>query len=567
MPKIIPTIILLFLGFIPATSHAQESSIPWPPDPAEIFEERVEVVDTEFITYLVEPFADNQRRVVHVYDEQTEVWRDFYYPNAVKQFVSDEDAIIRRQDGKYLFREGLYGQNYPWPWWLLNPNNGKFTLAATICNGEPLMLPGDGEWVISPAKVNASMYYLCFTETGELTKPLPDIEGWGWGVYETRMSPKRDWVLLYPGDCASEIYGYEISTGKLITVGTYESSDDCWLVSWVDDYHFVLRKEGTPEWSSRSVLVGDIRQADSLLSIGGYRWRPDYYDNPPRYEYMDGLAENTGPYYCELEIISLETFQYSSYDLGEICWPNILLPNGNRLFLEEGTNDAADVLFSLDLESNQRIDLFEGQIGYVDKNNLSPDGHYLVMALLDTTKSVQSDFEQFAIFDLIERKIVYVLDENTDLLYGWPYDLTEILYDVHWFRNDAFLLRLDNYNHTSSAIFFIWLDEMQTIAVNNLRNTVYFDEALSPDFDRALVWRHEQGDDCDVTALSVFDIHTQKFFAVTGFFDQDIYQGQTVWTTDEIATLTLRPGRDLRESFNSFNFSPALVRYTIRIPG
>ncbi|MBC7871410.1 MAG: hypothetical protein H7Y09_11280, partial [Chitinophagaceae bacterium] len=168
---------LSFLVFILnfTSIRAQDETIPWSPDPIEIFAPGVEVVSIEVLETSqqaeqteLEIVVDTQNRVVHTYDATTEERRSYAYPANVELASRFSPEV---KDHRTIIFHTNYGA--PKDDWLLNTDTGEFSRPELICSQYPAA-SGQGRWVIYDEPDSNAPGYLCHTETGERTPPLPN---------------------------------------------------------------------------------------------------------------------------------------------------------------------------------------------------------------------------------------------------------------------------------------------------------------------------------------------------------------------------------------------------------
>jgi hypothetical protein len=387
MRRITRWLCFLLLLF-PTLARAQDATAtpaPWPPDPQQLFAPGVEVLKTEILApkkrYLTLPKYDNEKRILRVYDQQSDRWNEYAYPPEIDEngFTGD----IETYDANTLLLS-TYPKQYERNstlssfQWLLDVRTGQFTRAQLACS----MLkapPGKGTWIVD-TRENSS--FICNTETGEEVRPSPSLRG-----YKTaEASPDRRRVVLFT--LGRDVYSYDFSTGKLFLLGHVSGEDRS--VFWIDNHRFFIRstnalQDMTYPWIN--YYLADATQENSLEGIT-YTFKPAEItsrENPRRYEWVA-----YGDDECFLKELNWETGVIRALKL-DVCDIGQVINDGSndRLYyqlLGRIGDDGIWYPYTAELVrfnpfTGYRQELLKGEIEWVE--NISPAGKYAVVLLDD----------------------------------------------------------------------------------------------------------------------------------------------------------------------------------------
>jgi len=368
--------LVLVLGFMPV--HAQETEpIPWPPDPAQIFAPGVEIINVEVIT--PEPHRtasapqypwDNELRTITTSALPEAI--PYAYPDEVREISGGIDRVSLTQ---WLVNVLENVENSPdsFHWvWMFNPITGEFVRYEALCGQEEIYSNNilEDRWLfyIDP---DTERLHLCEIATGLLSDPLPE------GMYpinylrnlEPILSPDSNWVVAIVGGepgLRGETYAfsYEVATEELRLLGDFYSYDTINFGEWFDT-QFTIHTSDMPEYSTRTIYIADVSQSNSLdFAVSRFRYWPEYFDDPPRYEFISGI-EGAGslPINCSWIIYDISTRTYIRRPLGMLCQPDLGRLQGTAYYREVlDINSATATLVRYNALTREREDLKEGEI-------------------------------------------------------------------------------------------------------------------------------------------------------------------------------------------------------------
>jgi hypothetical protein len=388
MRRITRWLCLLFL-LLPTLARAQDATTtpaPWPPDPRQLFAPGVEILKTEILPpekrYLTLPKYDNKKRVVHVYNEQSDTWNEYPYPpdideNGFTGNIQSYDAstlLLSTYPGQYERNSTL--SNFQW---LLDVRTGQFTRAQLTCG--VLKAPrGKGIWIVDTREDSSS---ICNTETGEEVKPSRSLRG-----YKTaEASPDKSRVVLFT--FGGDVYSYEFSSQKVLKLGKASGEDRS--VNWIDNHRFFIRstnalQDMTYPWVN--FYLADAAQENSL-EFATQTFKPAEItsrENPRRYEWVDYRDDE-----CFLKELNWETGVIREFKLDGVCDIGQVINDGSndRLYyqlLGRIGDDGIWYPYTAELVrfnpfTGYRQELLKGEIEWVE--NISPDGKFAVVLLDD----------------------------------------------------------------------------------------------------------------------------------------------------------------------------------------
>jgi hypothetical protein len=286
-------VVLLMVWLSAAPSRAEEGAPPVL-DPADVFTDAVEVVETLPILNV-----DPRTRKLWYFDPSEETWREYDYPIE----VADVEVLhtARRSDGTFVIGDAVLNSNEEGYWtpspehvWIFNPSEEEVTSPKVAC-GRIQDLQGEGRWVVYQ-RAEDNLYYLCFTETGDIREPLPEVVqtklcNLADDIYWRLPSPSPDGNWLVFTECnTQDLYAVELATGQTNYLGMLEQTPITFIDQWIDATAFTLRANTRSPESRYSVYIADLAEPESLELIATqYANSPRYYDNSPRYIW-DGNA-------------------------------------------------------------------------------------------------------------------------------------------------------------------------------------------------------------------------------------------------------------------------------------
>ena len=383
-------IFLLLLLLLPVPIQAQENAL-WPPDPMEIFAPGVEVVSVEIKEpHLYNlPTIDNEKRVVRVFVELADEWREYPFPDEIKQF---DPRISSYSENTLLLSTTLGGEysSIPLPegQWLLNTDTGDYSRPELAC-GQLRAKPGLGRWVIN-AEDQGKTFFLCNTESEEQVGPIP-LEQNDY-LQAANISPDGKHAIIFAH--LGNVYSYTFDTNGLIVLGS-TCGWEIQQADWIDDTRVFITSTNRADMSFpwRCYYLADATQPDSLEGVSTV-FKPfniTSFDNPRRYQWVSYKDQK-----CYLTELNWETGQITDYDLDDLCSEGRIIPDDSedRLYFEfTWPTDAfsgmgypikqptSSALVRYNPFTGNRINLLNGEIEWIEA--ISPDGLYAVVTIDD----------------------------------------------------------------------------------------------------------------------------------------------------------------------------------------
>ncbi len=425
---------ILLLAVMPLThTRAQDGGDNLPPvlNPADFFTDAVEIIETLPVVNV-----DNETRTLYYFDPTAMQWTAYPYPAE----LAEVEDVVNRSDGTYFVgKERFYIYTTPEDGFIFDPARGRFSRPSGAC-GTVQDAPGDGQWTLFQ-QVDDAAWYLCFTETGKLEGPLPaDLELCD-SYQRIPASVDRDWIVF--ADCKIEplpysIYAYQRSTGTLNFLGTGASewNETVKIERWADATRPIIVNSDMRNPTLVSYFMADVTQPHSLTPMfDGLRYSHtwgwvNYYDDPPRYEWLPGEFEpimfNQELRTCALHAYDLTTAQETVYPASPgICGSGTPITGPEdrliRSLRVEGDQQLTGVLMRFNPYTGEATELFSGEIEYID--SVTPDSQYAILTM-DSSGSVtpasaitddpywfgdQLEAPRQVIFDLTTNQIVYEL--------------------------------------------------------------------------------------------------------------------------------------------------------------
>jgi hypothetical protein len=561
-----------------ASAWAQTAvpTITWPPEPSQIFAQTIEVVSSETVERPIDtrPIADNERRILRVYNQETKTWKEYPYPEAL-EIITNTDT---RSDGIIVLNEPYVEPTEEMPEiWLFNPATGEFSLAEKVCGWKAKASPRKGQWVFYTDPTTGNRH-ACFTETGQRTTGLPDKLGWiNEPIFGSSPKPSPDgkWLALmgFITDADGtieryEFYGYEVARDKLNYLGsipydmfaTYPPG----FGPWVSKIYGLIGYGPPQESLSKDFYAFDVSRPNSLQLIAR-GWIYDFYDNPPRYEYTTTkafLEWKTGAEHPEdtpCTFLLYDATGVHQYELSYDCSFNRVLRVSGSTYIYVHTYEGITnrgILSTIDAHTGEKEEVTNGLIVYLE--SVSPDGRYVVLVMDGDEQIRQHYFSDLftwenypngyiAIFDLLTREFVYESHRFAPPSSQFPSNF----YVAEWCGNDCLLLSTGYGN----SISLLTLEEggvterrVNGIGRDQYRSTLYPENYLSPNKQQLILNRN---------TLVDFDAKT-----ITPLLAQDALQQYGIdmrWLDDETIVVEVT----LKNPEPDENIT--LVRYTIRL--
>jgi hypothetical protein len=427
-------------GFLIFNLAQAQADAPWPPDPAEIFDETVEIVSVAHgqtgRSETRNPVADNEHRVVRFYNEDRNRWEVISYPDEIEQVLGspqlwDNQILLAVPTGEDS------EQPLNWILWRLDVETAEFDIFVPCPNTVVHdTFPNNPQWLFV-TDVETNQVYLCDYQRGELHGPLPD-ETSRWS--DLLVTPDRRYLLLQGSDTELvdrggpyHFYGYEIATGRLNFLGamgslTFSSRFDDWL----NNEQILYYQSTSPRHAEYFVM--DITRPNSIESVieGSFF---DYREHPPRIEVLTthaALTRQADLYEhipCSLSAFDMITLKTYHYSLGYNCG-GVYSPDGYRYYYVAFPSDprVASSLKMLDLRSPGTTEIFENEIEALE--SVSPDGRYVALITDDNgviDRNTMEDVQFFSWSQTNNPMVSFVDTTKGQIVYEVPFG--------QWFRN------------------------------------------------------------------------------------------------------------------------------------
>ncbi len=573
------TLILSFLILVcvPLASYAQ-NTIPWPPDPKTLFADGVELVNIATPPDLPAnepPVADDDARVVRVYDNASNSWYEYPYPDGVNTL---SNGINVRSDGSIVLN--LYSYSSQADIWILDPQTGNFSLAEIVCQSRVKDLPGQGFWLYV---YSDSQTRLCFTETGVESDPLPDDILWLNGAdFGVAPSPTPDGTMVALAGFNMEgapdgypvVYSYEVASGTLTYLGTVDDyTGDVGgnqFMKWVSDTQGIFYIGPSQESLRKQYYGFDVTQPDSLHSI--YTgWLYDYHPDPARYEAVTTTAflqDKTGaevPNHIPCQFMIYDAHDVHNFTLGYDCSRATVLQAGEGYFYVRIDSNPSTVstLVYLDPNTGEQTELVSGEIETLE--GASPDGRYVLLGMDKNNHIDAVDYffdppwydwamlqdAYLAIFDTVMGKFVYQTESYNGSEASWldNHSLMLLTYPITYAPNATG----ENQTIPESLYLIDLVEDVPRIAkVDGIATASA--QLLAPDRQHLVATRE------DASNLVVVDFTTQTFVPLLKLPEHDVYALVFNWTDNGLLEIKVNPkiGWQIDTSRS--------VIYTVRVP-
>jgi hypothetical protein len=489
----------LLLTLTPSLSRAQAEPPPVL-DPGDIFTDAVEVVETlpiEQTISAIEP--DNESRILYYFDSTTSETAEYPYPDELEE-IGDWKKWA---DDTYLLINGY--ARFPMmniqDAWVFDPDERNFSHPDSSC-GVVKALPNEGVWIIYQMPDTES-YYLCFTETGELSEPLPaDIQGsLCTNTYALdrppRITPGGNWVVFTDCNAPYTVYAYNVETQQLNSLGiANRGSWNFEVVRWINEHMPIIEGDilGTQQY--RYVYTADVSMPDSLeLVASQYISWPQYYDELPGYVWV---GEDFKVYEHNLE--TRET----------------------RVILSKGCYNRVASCIAVP-------SAMEEPIAYI--------------AILEQVVQVSPGF--LTIYDVESGDAVF------RLAFSAGFGFREDQCPLEWVNDHIFLL--GNTNNSTGWGHLVSLDN--GVITERVFNPLYSRDGLSPDKQYLLIWSTEPNTS---QGISLFEINSERTIPIVQPLNPELYRVGVSWKDNELLQVTITDNQGSEHA--------TLGRWLIRIP-
>jgi hypothetical protein len=380
-------VVLLVLLLSPLIATAQPEA-----DGATAAVDRWFTSHVEIVEYAVRPSAppiryDDTARVLFVGD------RSYAYPEAIESIYSASGIA----DGQIVLdaREPLPDtatttrRSRRWVWYL-DPRTEAFTRFASPCDQQKDLHRSDlvFDWKLVQ-DTDTGLTRLCSRATGETSDPLPANLAWEIeppisGLF-VPVSASLDgrWLLLF-GEESNQVhvFSYATASGRLLELGRvvcslciernavrwYGSLVTIWVWDWESDIH--------------RIYAAEIDRAESLeLAVTRPHYLPEFYDDPPRYDYVNFTTpEDLWETQCERVIYDIVSAETRIFDMGPVCRPEHGSLDGVGYYRDVTRGmDGVAALTRFDARTGEREILYEGEIELIEW--VSPDERYAAVVL------------------------------------------------------------------------------------------------------------------------------------------------------------------------------------------
>lgn len=475
------------------------------PNTNDLFTDAVEVLDSN-IEYA---YGNDLERELWTYLYDAGTWTSFEYPKAF------EDVLIAdvNRDGTITLTVKEIGDAVEAQrvlWWL-DTTSGVFSRYENACK-DYLDRPDETtqpHWVFHKDE-NLNRIGLCFSRTGQSEYLLPNDLEW----LKITESPNAEWLILFGrsgdrnGGKLLQMHSYHIPTHEMIFIGELYREEYFRLEQWINPTEGIWYSAGMPEWSQKLYYYFDLRVPNSLKEWEG---RADFFDNPPRYDYLQTFYEIShradlyGDYpHCAVTTFDIEMRTNGTYELGADCFGRVLRVDSSYYYVsypEDMTNSGLSV-YQYDVNKGSKTELIHLE-DLVALENISPDGRYLLLMVNDGTfpklRPVPNEYgsSQFPpVQELDPFYHDYYSLEGEELGFydiklqkwaskpaRWTFggDAGGIFGNPQWIDDDHFYIQTQ-----SEAIIFL-LDERGPIEISRITGKV----KLSPDKYHALIWSED----------------------------------------------------------------------------
>jgi hypothetical protein len=435
-----PFAIALLILFVTSIVQAQDVP-PWPPDPAAIFADGVEVVSVEMLdnvqpSAINKPFMDVEGRAVVMPDGRVFPWLE-EFPFA--SFYIDPGVNVN----DYLYiAESRHPQGEIDTVWQLDKNTGVYSAlesskADTVCG--PISLDFIKEkWVWLESR------QYCEMATGKKTIPLSEDFIRLTDIYSqiTRPIPTPDGQMLLilgkQADSDAELiaYRYDMADDSFEAVGTFTQGKFVGFEDWAGDRVAVLDTYGNrsgdvyPEFYGYVAIdleKGDIRQWSAFVSpIAPSTWITYHTDGTPTITRREPINAEMLDASCRVTRDDILAHTTLSYEFPSACYPEYSVQNDDY-YREISSDQTQSTVFKVNRSTGERADLYRGEIEGVVW--VSPAEGYAALVLdnngvinhpghIQNTDTSTSD-AQLALINLQTGDILYIIPADTEFTNTW----------------------------------------------------------------------------------------------------------------------------------------------------
>jgi hypothetical protein len=564
---------MFFLLLAQGIVIGQDDQTPWPPDPETLFAEGVDVLEVELFETSPRSFADNEDRVVRIYNEESGEWQEYNYPDN----QGGNYYLTKRSDGTFLLTSTSPPAN-----WVINATENTITPLELVCGDEIPSLPGEGEWHYI-AEGEAERAYLCFTETDDRISLPDEISNFDEEyVSEPAISPDENWLVaivtvseqvndheIYSYD----VYGFEIATGRLNYLGRIShnmmaSYPPGISHNWVSDTNGLISYGPPQESLSKSYYGFDASQPDSLeIVVQG--WMYNFYSDPPRYDYVTTsgfLSWKTGseipPENTRCVFLRYDATGVQQHELGYDCIGADVVVGNDRLVTVRVDSDPSEfsTLVTYDLNNREFTEIVSGEIEWWF-GGLSP---YVLLLMDDSGQIDLMDFyPMYGLYDVTDYQWLGS-DIEGAFISVWDTTTGEFVYDsrsvqrassdgdvfAQWITNNRFIYSLDRGN-PSLTLVELREDRADEYTIEGVSLNFISELRISPNGYRMLVYIQQEN------TIGVADFLSGEVFPLLNAGITTSYDLFFEWIDDN--TLTIRVSQNEQTGI-------ARVIYTVQVP-
>lgn len=348
-----------------------------------LFTSNVEIVD-----YGVWPSADSVRydtdaRLLLVGDQR------YPYPDVINliysaQYTAAEKLILNVRESAP--ETGVNGVGFREWVWYFDIQTETFTRFTNRCDDRTRLNSFDIEspWIYVRDD-DTGQVHLCELASGKISKPLPAHLSWevqspiSTPTVPVSASPDGQWfVLIGVNSDQIHVFSYNILSENLKELGLVACNFcvEGHAVSWYGSLVTIWI------WNNNThqIYSAEVDQADSLeLAVTRPRYLPEFYENPPRYDYVNfTLPENIWDTQCERVIYDILSGATQIVEMGSACRPEQGSLDGIGYYRDVTRGaDGIAALMRFDTETGESEILYEGEIELLEW--ISPDERFAVL--------------------------------------------------------------------------------------------------------------------------------------------------------------------------------------------
>jgi len=378
IPFVLILVVCILSGVIESSSNNALSDLE------QIFTGNVEIID--YTLSPPETYYDNDKRMLIIKNKM------YPYPKEIELITNiqtDNSTLIMGVWESLPDTTEATQRRRSWVWYFY-PQAEVFTRYMPLCDDPKSVGIDDIEspWIYITDS-DTEQVYLCELATGELSEPLPSSLSWEVLPPISSLplpvfaSPDGRWLILFGEENKqTHIFSYNISSDIITELGLL-SCNFCveWgAVSWFGSTAMVW--SWNEDKAEHLIYSVDITQTNSLeLAISRLWYLPEFYNNPPRYDYVKFTTpENFWDTQCEHVIYDILSEETQVTDMGSVCFPEKGSLDGIGYYREvTAGEEGIATLTRFDATTGVSEVLYEGEIESIEW--VSSDEHYAVLVL------------------------------------------------------------------------------------------------------------------------------------------------------------------------------------------